>query len=67
MDSEYGICEICGKKANVIRTYFHYDIKCECHSPNHFELICHCKDCVPKEPKTITVIVKSKKEEVKHD
>lgn len=49
-DCEYGKCEICGKDNNLIRTYFHYNIKCDCHSPMHFEMIRHCQDCIPKEP-----------------
>ena len=49
-DIEHGKCEICGKEADLERTYFHYPIKCECHSPNHFYLVIHCKDCTPKEP-----------------
>ena len=47
---EYGRCEVCGEEGILTRTYFRYDIKCECHSPNHFEIVLHHKDCVPKEP-----------------
>lgn len=54
----YGKCEICGKYAELDRTYFYYDIKCECHSPQHFEVVEHCKDCIPKPPKKITVSIK---------
>ncbi len=35
---EIGICDICKKEAHLQRTYFRYNIKCECHSPYHFEL-----------------------------
>ncbi len=52
---EYGRCDICGKEAPLARRYFHYGIPCECHSPNHFELVRHCKDCEPKEPGETTV------------
>lgn len=53
-----GTCEICKKKdVNLNRTYFNYDLKCECHSPNHFDLVDHCKDCVPENPKTTNVIL----------
>lgn len=47
-----GTCAICKKpNQDLHRTYFHYDeIKCLCHSPNHFDLIDHCKNCEPKEP-----------------
>ena len=47
---EYGICEVCLKEGPLVRTYYHYDIKCECHSPNHFELVRHHEECIPKEP-----------------
>lgn len=48
---EVGKCEVCGKEnVQLTRTYFNYNLKCECHSPNHFEKISHCKDCEPIEP-----------------
>ncbi len=56
---EFGKCEICGKEAAMERTYYRYDIVCACHSPYHFELIRHCKGCVPKEPKETTVIIRT--------
>lgn len=49
-EMEFGKCEVCGKEAPLVRTYFRYNIKCECHSPNHFVLVRHCKGCIPKEP-----------------
>jgi hypothetical protein len=52
---EFGKCECCGNEDFLTRTYFRYPIKCECHSPQHFELVCHCKNCTPVEP-TITKI-----------
>jgi hypothetical protein len=58
MESMYGKCEICSVKGGLSRTYFHYDLKCECHSPNHFEIVNHCKNCVPKEPNKTTVYLK---------
>ena len=51
---EYSKCEVCGKEAPLQRTYWHYLIKCECHSPSHFEMVRHCSSCVPKEPITTT-------------
>jgi hypothetical protein len=57
--NEHGKCEICGKETFLERTYFRYEIKCECHSPNHFELIRHCKNCVPKEPTTTKISIKT--------
>lgn len=47
---EFGKCDYCGKKAPLRRKYFYYDIKCDCHSPRHFELRYHCKDCIPTVP-----------------
>jgi len=58
-DVEFGKCEICGKETFLQRTYFKYNIKCECHSPQHFEFIRHCDDCVPEEPKITKIIVKT--------
>lgn len=58
-DIEYGPCDICKKETQLERTYFRYDIKCECHSPWHFEFISHCKDCIPKEPEETKVILKT--------
>ena len=48
---EHGFCECCGKVDFLERTYFYYNIKCDCHSPQHFELTRHCKNCTPIEPK----------------
>jgi hypothetical protein len=57
---EFGKCEICNKETHLKRTYFRYDIKCECHSPNHFELVIHCNDCVPVEPKITKISINTK-------
>lgn len=51
--NEVGTCSVCGKHGFVERTYFRYDLnglKCECHSPEHFEIVRHCKDCKPVPP-----------------
>ena len=58
-DIEFGKCEMCGVESYLQRTYFKYDIKCECHSPNHFELIRHCKKCKPKQPKETKISLKT--------
>jgi hypothetical protein len=58
MEVEYGKCEYCGKTGVLSRTYFHYDLKCECHSPNHFEIVYHCVSCLPKAPIRTTVYIK---------
>jgi hypothetical protein len=57
-DVEFGQCELCGREAELKRRYYHYDIKCDCHSPNHFELVRHCADCTPKPPEKTTVTIK---------
>jgi len=57
---EIGTCDICGKRASLSRTYYNYEIACECHSPYHFELILHCKNCTPKEPAITTIKIKTK-------
>jgi hypothetical protein len=57
-DIEIGICDICKTESQLGRTYFHYDIKCECHSPNHFELVVHCKNCTPQPPTKTNVTIR---------
>lgn len=47
---EVGKCDICGNTRPLQRKYYHYNIQCECHSPQHFEFVSHCEHCVPKEP-----------------
>jgi len=58
---ECGKCEICGKDAPLQRTYFYYDIQCECHSPQHFEVVSHCADCTPSEPRETRVTLSAAK------
>ena len=57
---EYGKCAICGREGALKRTYFRYPVKCECHSPHHFELIRVCDKCQPKEPEYTTITVSTK-------
>ena len=54
-DIEYGICDVCGREANLQRKYYYFNIKCECHSPKHFEMIKYCSDCVPLRPAETTI------------
>ena len=54
-------CNMCGKVAQVNRKYYHYNIQCECHSPNHFEIVEHCRECVPFEPKTTVYTLNGQK------
>jgi len=57
--SEYGTCSVCKKEGPVARTYFHYQVKCECHSPSHFEIVWHCHDCIPVEPVETKIHIKT--------
>ena len=54
-DIEYGTCDVCGREANLQRKYYYFNIKCECHSPKHFEMIKYCSDCVPLRPAETTI------------
>ena len=57
---ELGKCGICGKEKQLTRTYFRYpNMKCECHSPCHFDLIIHCRDCVPVRPRETKVLLRT--------
>ena len=58
-DIEYGECELCGRDAQLYRTYWRYNIKCECHSPSHFEMKVHCATCTPAEPINTKIILKT--------
>lgn len=59
-DREIGTCDSCGKFTGLSREYFRYpEIKCECHSPYHFEIVRYCKDCLPREPLETTVTIKT--------
>lgn len=54
----YGKCDVCGKESNLNRKYFYYGIQCECHSPEHFEIVEHCDDCVPVAPERTRITIK---------
>lgn len=57
---EFGKCDVCAKENNLERTYYEYnDIKCECHSPAHFEVVKHCLTCIPKEPQMTNIQIKT--------
>lgn len=56
---EFGRCDICKKEDILQRKYYYYGILCECHSPYHFEIVHHCKDCEPKEPLITNVRLKT--------
>lgn len=53
-----GKCMYCMRMSNLERTYFHFNIKCECHSPNHFESVEHCVACKPKMPSFTSILLK---------
>ena len=57
-DVEFGVCDICKKEKILQRAYYRYNIKCECHSPKHVEIVYHCIDCVPVEPKETNIQLK---------
>lgn len=56
---EFGKCPYCRQEKPLQRKYFYYDINCECHSPQHFEIVWHCKDCIPQEPKETKITIKT--------
>ena len=56
---EMGTCEVCQKEGVILnRKYFNYPFICDCHSPNHFELVKYCNDCVPLSPDYTKVFVR---------
>jgi hypothetical protein len=59
-ESEFGTCEVCKQESNLQRTYYHYDLQCECHSPCHFEIVRHCSVCHPFEPKETKVVLRTR-------
>ena len=59
---EKGTCDVCGEEhVEVERTYYNYPIKCECHSPNHFTMVRHCKGCIPTEPHETKITMSTSK------
>jgi len=62
-DVEHGECDVCGKSSDLSRMYYHYDIKCECHSPEHFEIVRHCSGCTPVPPAKTTITIKPREQE----
>jgi len=60
-ECEFGKCKICGKETTLTRTYFHYDIECECHSPNHFDVVIHCQECIPEKPRETKITLSTDK------
>ena len=54
---EVSYCDICHKKTQVNRRYYHYHIDCDCCGGDHFEMVRYCKDCTPVPPKRISAKV----------
>jgi hypothetical protein len=57
----YGKCEVCGKETSLQRTYYAYNMPCECHHGRHSEHVNHCKDCKPREPLQTRITMDTKK------
>ena len=55
---EFGICDVCGKEGILRRKYYYYDLYCDCHIGEHFELVKYCGECKPKPPLQTVVEVK---------
>ena len=58
--AETGWCDICNKYGPVTRTYYYYDIKCECcqtSNGKHFEVVRTCADCAPSPPRKIGIVI----------
>lgn len=55
---EQGICTICGNTAIVDRTYYYYNVRCDCCVGNqHFEIVYTCNQCKPEKPRKIKALV----------
>ena len=64
-DLEHGVCGICGKQNVMVhRKYYNYpDVKCECHSPHHFDLVLVCYPIIrdPFDEKVYVITVMNSK------
>ena len=48
MEHEHGECNFCGELGLIQRTYYYYDVDCECCSGDkHFEIVWNCYQCIP--------------------
>lgn len=60
-----GTCDVCGKEhVELRRKYYYYGIKCQCHSPEHFEIVEHCKDCEPIPPSKTVISIQPSNERI---
>lgn len=61
-DIEWGTCPFCGKDSSLERTYFYYNIKCECCGNKngwHFEIIKHCNKCPAPIPTHVHLFIRA--------
>ncbi len=59
-ECEQAECSICKEVTIVSREYYHYRIPCDCcnnKKNNHFEIVYYCKNCKPKPPRRISVVL----------
>ncbi len=56
-----GLCHVCFEQNDLVKTYFHFPIACECCGPIHFELVRHCENCKPEMPKFADVHISTAK------
>jgi len=56
-----GLCHVCFEQNDLVKTYFHYPIACECCGPTHFSIVYHCATCIPKAPRVTELQVTSAK------
>lgn len=57
-EQETGTCSVCGKHAApVVRTYYRYDIDCDCCNKKHFHIVWHHPHCNPKPPPGIKIFL----------
>lgn len=60
---DYGVCDMCGRVADVQKKYYFFNIDCKCHSRGHYEVIDYCSDCVPMRPLDTEIILHDKKDD----
>lgn len=61
-DAMYGKCDCCGKDSGLKRKYYYYDVVCDCCSGDtHFHIVNHCRDCEPKPPCRINIVLEENK------
>lgn len=56
----HGVCDMCGRVADVQKKYYFFNIDCKCHSRGHYEVVTYCNDCIPLRPVNTEIILHSK-------